>query len=117
MVNLRIISKIIGSLLFIEAFFMSWCAIISFSYDEDDQMAFLLSMLLTFGCGALFMLFGKNAENILSRRDAYLLVTAVWGRERPEPSRCVCGGNPYLGRILVLRHVSVPYPRLYSQCH
>ena len=78
MVNLRIISKIIGSLLFIEAFFMSWCAIISFSYDEDDQMAFLLSMLLTFGCGALFMLFGKNAENILSRRDAYLLVTAVW---------------------------------------
>ena len=78
MVNLRIISKIIGSLLFIEAFFMSWCAIIAFSFHEDDQMAFLLSMLLTFGSGALFMLFGRNAENSLSRRDAYLLVTTVW---------------------------------------
>ena len=78
MVNLRIISKIIGSLLFIEAFFMSWCAIMAFSFNEDDQMAFLLSMLLTFGCGALFMLMGRNAENSLSRRDAYLLVTAVW---------------------------------------
>lgn len=78
MVNLRIISKIIGSLLFIEAFFMSWCAIMAFSFNEDDQMAFLLSMLLTFGSGALFMLLGRNAENSLSRRDAYLLVTAVW---------------------------------------
>lgn len=57
---------------------MSWCAIMAFSFNEDDQMAFLLSMLLTFGSGALFMLLGRNAENSLSRRDAYLLVTAVW---------------------------------------
>ena len=78
MVNLRIISKIIGSLLFIEAFFMAWCAIMAFSFNEDDQMAFLLSLLLTFGSGALFMLLGKNAYNSLNRRDAYLLVTAVW---------------------------------------
>ena len=78
MVNLRIISKIIGSLLFIEAFFMAWCAIMAFSFNEDDQMAFLLSLLLTFGSGALFMLLGKNADNSLNRRDAYLLVTAVW---------------------------------------
>ena len=47
MVNFRIISKIIGSLLFIEAFFMSWCAIMALSYGEDDQMAFLVSMLMT----------------------------------------------------------------------
>ncbi|MBQ6379763.1 MAG: TrkH family potassium uptake protein [Prevotella sp.] len=78
MVNFRIISKIIGSLLFIEAFFMAWCTAMSFYYHEDDQLAFLMSLLVTFGSGFLFLFMGRNAENSLSRRDAYLLVTAVW---------------------------------------
>jgi len=78
MVNFRIISKIIGSLLFIEAFFMAWCAVMSFYFNEDDQIAFLMSLLITLGCGFLFLFLGRNADNSLSRRDAYLLVTAVW---------------------------------------
>ena len=78
MVNFRIISKIIGSLLFVEAFFMLWCVIMAFYYHEDDQMAFMMSLLMTFGSGFLFLLWGRNAENSLSRKDAYLLVTAVW---------------------------------------
>ena len=78
MVNLRIISKIIGSLLFIEAFFMAWCVIIAFSYHEDDTLAFLVSMLLTFGSAFLFLLAGRKAENSLSRHDAFVVVTAVW---------------------------------------
>ena len=78
MVNFRIISKIIGSLLFIEAFFMAWCVAIAFYYHEDDTLAFLLSMLLTFGSAFLFLLAGRKAENTLSRHDAYVVVTAVW---------------------------------------
>ena len=78
MVNFRIISKIIGSLLFIEALFMSLCALISFLYHEDYLMAFLISLLITFGSGFFFLFLGRNSENSLSRRDAYLLVTAAW---------------------------------------
>ena len=78
MVNFRIISKIIGSLLLIEALFMSLCALVAFSYHEDDLMAFLISLLTTFGSGFTFMYMGRNADNSLSRRDAYLLVTAAW---------------------------------------
>ena len=78
MVNLRIISKIIGSLLFIEAFFMAWCVAISFSYHEDDAMAFLISMLITFGSAFIFLMLGRKAMNSLSRHDAYVVVTAVW---------------------------------------
>ena len=78
MVNFRIISKIIGSLLFIEAFFMAWCVAISFSYEEDDGMAFLISMLITFGSAFIFLMLGRKAENSLSRHDAYVVVTAVW---------------------------------------
>ena len=79
MVNFRIINKIIGSLLFVEAQFMGWCLAVAFSHHEDDALAFLLSMLLTFGFGFLFLLLGRNAENALSRKDAFLLVTTVWG--------------------------------------
>ena len=62
MVNFRIISKIIGSLLFIEAFFMSWCAIMAIFFHEDDQVAFMMSMLVTLGFGFIFLFFGRNAE-------------------------------------------------------
>ena len=78
MINFRIISKIIGSLLFIEALFMSCCAALAFYYHEEDQIAFLLSLLITFGSGFFFLLLGRNSENSLSRKDAYLLVTATW---------------------------------------
>ena len=78
MVNLRIISKIIGSLLFVEAFFMLWCVGLALWYDESDFMAFLMSTLLTFGCGCLFLFYGRHSGNSLHRRDAYLVVTAVW---------------------------------------
>ena len=78
MINFRIIFKIIGSLLFIEALFMTWCAAMAFYFHEEDQIAFLMSLLITFGSGFLFLLLGRNAENMLSRKDAFLLVTAVW---------------------------------------
>ena len=78
MVNFRIISKIIGSLLFIEGQFMGWCALMSFLYHEDDLMAFLISLLITFGSGFFFLYLGRNANNSLSRRDAYVVVTAAW---------------------------------------
>ena len=78
MVNWRIISKILGSLLFIESFFMTWCLAMAFAHHEDDVMAFMMSALLTFGCAFVFLLFGRHAENALSRRDAYVVVTATW---------------------------------------
>ena len=78
MVNFRIISKIIGSLLLIEALFMSLCALVAFSYHEDDLMAFLVSLLVTFGSGFFFLYLGRDADNSLNRRDAYVVVTAAW---------------------------------------
>lgn len=78
MVNFRIVSKIIGSLLFIEAFFMALCLTIAFCYKEDDVMAFLISTALTNGSALLFLNIGRNAENTLNRQDAYVVVVAVW---------------------------------------
>lgn len=78
MINWRLILKILGSLLCIEAFFMTWCLIMAFAFKEDDMMAFVMSAALTFGCAFVLLYFGRTSDNALSRRDAYVVVAAVW---------------------------------------
>ena len=57
---------------------MAWCVGVSFYFQEDDTLAFLMSMLITFGCAFLFLLMGRNARNSLNRHDAFVVVTAIW---------------------------------------
>ena len=78
MINWRLISKILGSLLFIEAFIMLWCLAMAFAFKEDDVMAFMMSAILTAGCAFVFLYFGRSSENALSRHDAYVVVSATW---------------------------------------
>ncbi len=78
MVNFRTVSKIIGQLLFLESAFMLCCVAMSLYYREDDIIAFLISMLATTGAGFIFKYFSIGASNNMSRRDAYLVVTATW---------------------------------------
>ena len=78
MVNYGIISKIIGQLLFIEAFMMLVCLGTAFFYGEDDVLSFLISMLITMVGGLMFRYYGLSSDNRLSPRDAYLVVTATW---------------------------------------
>jgi len=78
MVNFRIVSKIIGQLLFLESAFMLFSLAVAFYYNEDDIMAFLISMIATVGSGLIFRYFGRNSTNNMSRRDAYFVVTSTW---------------------------------------
>ncbi len=78
MINLKLIYKIIGQLLFIEASLLFYCLVMAFCYQEDDTMAFLYSLLITIASGLLLKGLGKGADNSLSRRDAYLVVTVTW---------------------------------------
>ena len=78
MVNFGLVSKIIGKLLLLEGFLMSWCVIMSFCYKEDDSLAFLISMLLTLSFAFIALYCGRNANNDMSRRDSYLVVTSTW---------------------------------------
>jgi trk system potassium uptake protein TrkH len=78
MVNLQLIYKIIGSLLFLLGTLLLICAGVSLYYKEDDLVAFLISAIFTICCGFVLKYFGSDANNNLSRRDSYLLVTATW---------------------------------------
>ncbi len=78
MINLRLIYKVLGSLLFIEAFLMLVCVVMAFLYREDDGFAFAVAMILTLIGGFALRYAGRYATNNLSRRDAYFVVTLAW---------------------------------------
>jgi trk system potassium uptake protein TrkH len=78
MLNLRLIYKILGSLLFLLGVMLMISAGIALYYKEDDAPAFLLSAIFTICCGFVLKYLGRDADNNLSRRDAYLLVTVTW---------------------------------------
>ena len=78
MINSRLIYKILGSLLLLEAVFMSWCVVMAFCYGEKDAFPFLISTVVTLAAGILLKYWGKDATNNMTRRDAYLVVTFTW---------------------------------------
>ncbi len=78
MVNYRLIYKVLGSLLFMLGSLLLICAGIAFYYQEDDLMAFLIASAFTLSCGFVLHYMGHHADNNLSRRDSYLLVTVTW---------------------------------------
>lgn len=78
MINLKIIYKALGSLLLIEAFMMLICLGVALFYQEDDVAAFAITV-ATAALGAVLLKHkGKDAQNSMNRRDAYLLVTLTW---------------------------------------
>ena len=78
MLNFKIIYKIIGTLLFIEAGMMVLCMGLALYLGEDDSLAFVMSVFITILGGILFKYVGRDSDNSLGRREAYLLVTLTW---------------------------------------
>ena len=78
MLNTQLIYKILGSLLFLLGSLLIVCSLISFCYEEDDMLSFLISAILTICGGFVLKYMGRDADNNLSRRDSYLLVTSTW---------------------------------------
>ena len=78
MVNFPLVYKIIGSLLFLLGTLLGICVVISGFYQEDDLQPFLIATILTISTGFILKYLGRNANNNLSRRDSYFLVTSAW---------------------------------------
>lgn len=78
MINAKLVYKVIGSLLFIEAIMMLSCLLVSVYYKEDDIPAFLITITITVLAAIGLKYKGYGAENSMGRREAYLLVTLIW---------------------------------------
>lgn len=78
MLNTKLISKIFGSLLLIEALLMSSSLGVAIYYGGSDVMPFVWSIIAVVATGVAFRLLGLQASNTMSRRDAYFVVTTTW---------------------------------------
>ncbi len=78
MINHKLIYKVLGQLLFIEASLLMLSMLVAFYYQEDDSFAFIVATLSTIGGGLLLKWRGHGADNSMSRKDAYLVVSLSW---------------------------------------
>ncbi len=78
MINWKIIWKILGQLLGLEAVLMALCCVMALWYGEDDAQAFAVSVGITLVVGHLLHYIGKDSSNSMSRRDSFLVVALVW---------------------------------------
>ena len=78
MINIRIISRLLGFLLVIEGGFMLLSIPIAIIYQESDAMAFLISGLITAITGGAAFYFNRKADKSISKRDGYIIVSFGW---------------------------------------
>lgn len=78
MIHRKMIFRVLGYLLLIEASMMVLCSGFSIYYKEDDLWAFLSTAGVTTAIGFILLYFGKGAERQLTRRDGYLIVSLAW---------------------------------------
>lgn len=77
MLNWRLITRILGFLLFIEAGLMFLCQLVCWIYEEgmDD---FVLPICVALLLGGLGVLLGRNAGKSMGRKDGYIIVSFIW---------------------------------------
>ncbi|MDO4949738.1 MAG: TrkH family potassium uptake protein [Bacteroidales bacterium] len=78
MINFRMICRIMGFLLYIEAGILAACSCFGFFFHEADMHAFLLSAGVTVLASGIFSFVGRKAERRLGRRDGYFIVVVAW---------------------------------------
>lgn len=78
MINQKIIFRILGFLLYIEALLLLFCSAFGFYYHEDDNVAFTIAGGISILAGAFFSYLGRKAEKRFSRRDGYIIVSTSW---------------------------------------
>ena len=77
-INVKLVSCIIGILLYMEAFLFLICTGVSLIYQESDHMYFIYTILINVGLGSLLLFLGKGCERRITQRDGYLIVALSW---------------------------------------
>ena len=96
MVNLKLISKVIGSLLLLEAGFMLLSLGVALIYGTSDLIPFIISMAITLAAGVGLLRMGYDAPTMMTRRDSYAVVTLTW------LSFSIFGALPYMFSGIIL---------------
>ncbi len=78
MINFKIVFRLLGSLLFIESFFLLLSTIVSVIYSEPSFYALLIPAVITLGLGALSWKRKSRQPVHVGKKEGYLIVSLVW---------------------------------------
>ena len=83
MLNYKLIAKILGSLLWLEALLMTVALATSLLYQEagsnqDDILPFTITICFTTMVGFIARYYGQPKTEVMNRHEAYLLVSLTW---------------------------------------
>jgi len=76
--NIKIIIRVIGLLMFVEGVAMLLALIVSLIYNEQDLIGFVLSSGLNMLVGSLIIWFTRNASKDIGKREGFIIVALVW---------------------------------------
>ena len=112
MPNWKLIAKVMGFLLFIEAGLMMLCQVVCWVYNEGGK-AFTLPIIIALLLGIVGVWTGKNAGKKMGRKDGYIVVSMVWilfTLIGMFPVRWTC---TRCGKCLLRNHVGLHQYRCY----
>jgi trk system potassium uptake protein TrkH len=76
--NYKILVFLMGVLLLFNGGLMLLSALVSYSYQDGVAFEITLAAFLVLSIGALFMLFGRQHEKQIQKREGYLIVSLGW---------------------------------------
>lgn len=78
MMNIKIILRVVGLLMFVEGIAMLLALAISLIYNENDTMGFVLSSGINLSAGGLIIWLTRNVNKDIGKREGFIIVTLVW---------------------------------------
>ncbi len=78
MINKKVIIKILGFLLMLEAFFMFLSFLVSLLYDEGDSLGLFYATMITLLTGAILFLLSWKSDPQILKREGFIIVSLVW---------------------------------------
>lgn len=74
----KVILRIIGLLLLLEALFLTSSIAVSIYYGENILKAYIITLAALMGSGLMLTYLGRSKERKISRKDGYIVVTLCW---------------------------------------
>lgn len=76
--NLRLVLRVMGSLLIVESVILLFTCIIPLIYGENDAVYFLTSALISLGLALAALFLGRNPSTSIGKREGSVIVTFIW---------------------------------------
>ncbi len=76
--NLKIIFRVLGFLLFVEGVAMLLSSLVAIIYNEHDIFAFLISAAINIAIGGIIVYATWNANKDIGKREGFIIVSLVW---------------------------------------